>query len=46
MPGVWIETLRPPQLYSLPQIQHATAVASWLNRGKLVLVLPPDGAPD
>jgi len=40
-PGVHIETLHDPAHYTPIQIEKACAVASMLNRGKLVLVEPP-----
>ena len=40
-PGVHIETLHDPARYSSLQIEQACALASMLNRGKLVLVEPP-----
>ncbi len=40
-PGVHIETLHDPARYSHVQIEKACALASMLNRGKLVLVEPP-----
>jgi hypothetical protein len=41
MPGVHIETLHEPTRYSQIQIERACALATMLNRGKLVLVEPP-----
>ncbi len=41
MPGVHIETLHEPTRYSAIQIEKACALATVLNRGKLVLVEPP-----
>lgn len=37
-----IETLQPPTNYSSRQILFANAVASAMDRGRLVLVEPPD----
>jgi hypothetical protein len=41
IPGVHIETLHNPVLYTYAQIEKACALAQLLNRGKLVLVEPP-----
>jgi hypothetical protein len=41
IPGVHIETLHNPSQYSPSQIETASAVAQFLDRGKLVLVEPP-----
>jgi hypothetical protein len=41
IPGVHIETLHNPTRYTYGQIERATAIASALNRGKLVLVEAP-----
>jgi hypothetical protein len=41
IPGVHIETLHNPTRYSFRQIEQACAIAALLNRGKLVLVEPP-----
>lgn len=40
-PGVHIETLHNPVRYTRAQIENATAIASQLNRGKLVLTENP-----
>lgn len=41
LPGCHIETMQNPALYSHQQIERAAAIASALQRGKLVLVEPP-----
>ena len=41
IPGVHIETLHNPVRYTYGQIEKACAIAQMLNRGKLVLVEPP-----
>jgi hypothetical protein len=41
IPGVHIETLHNPVRYTYAQIERACAIAQMLNRGKLVLVEPP-----
>lgn len=41
-PRVTIETLLDPGCYSPAQIRLAYRVASALDRGKLVLTIPPD----
>ena len=41
IPGVHIETLHNPVRYTYAQIEKACAIAQMLNRGKLVLVEPP-----
>ena len=41
IPGVHIETLHNPVRYTYAQIEKACAIAQLLNRGKLVLVEPP-----
>ena len=41
IPGVHIETLYNPVRYTYAQIEKACAIAQMLNRGKLVLVEPP-----
>jgi hypothetical protein len=41
IPGVHIETLHNPVRYTYSQIEKACAIAQMLNRGKLVLVEPP-----
>lgn len=43
IPVVWIETLAKPDQYTPAQLKHATAIASWMNRGKLVLAVLPEG---
>ena len=42
IPGVHIETLHNPVRYTYSQIEKACAIAQMLNRGKLVLVEPPN----
>ena len=42
IPGVFIETLLPPQEYSDRQISLVCAIADALHRGKLVLCIPPE----
>ena len=42
IPGVHIETLQNPVRYTYSQIEKACAIAQMLNRGKLVLVEPPN----
>jgi hypothetical protein len=39
--GVHIETLQNPIRYTYAQIERACSIAQALNRGKLVLVEPP-----
>jgi hypothetical protein len=41
--GVHIETLSNPALYTRAQIELACAIARLLNRGRLVLCVPPAG---
>lgn len=41
IPGVYIETIRNPALYSEREISNACKVAAQLNRGKLVLCIEP-----
>lgn len=41
IPGVHIETLHNPARYTYAQIERACFIASVLDRGKLVLVEPP-----
>jgi hypothetical protein len=41
VPGVHLETLHNPVRYSPEQIEKACAIAQLLDRGKLVLVEPP-----
>jgi hypothetical protein len=41
IPGVHVETLHDPLRYAYAQIETACAVAQMLNRGKFVLVEPP-----
>jgi hypothetical protein len=41
IPGVHIETLQNPTRYTPAQIERACAIAHALNRGKMVLVEPP-----
>lgn len=41
IPGVHIETLFSPVRYTYAQIERACEIAHMLNRGKLVLVEPP-----
>jgi hypothetical protein len=41
IPGVHVETLQSPVKYTQAQIEKACAIAQLLNRGKLVLVEPP-----
>lgn len=42
IPGVWIETLKPPSDYDPQQIEYAVHIASVLNRGRLVLLVEPE----
>lgn len=42
IPGVHLETIAKPQLYSEHQLDHACQIAQALNRGKLVLCTVPD----
>jgi hypothetical protein len=42
-PGVHVETLLNPGLYTPAQIEWAVAIAHFLHRGKLVYCLPPEG---
>jgi hypothetical protein len=41
IPGVHIETLQNPVLYTYAQIERACSIAQLLGRGKLVLLEPP-----
>lgn len=41
MPGVHIETIRPPQQYTDLQLDRACEIARALNRGRLILCEPP-----
>jgi hypothetical protein len=41
VPGVHIETLHNPARYTPEQIEKACAIAQLLDRGKFVLVEPP-----
>jgi hypothetical protein len=41
IPGVHIETVHNPVLYTYAQIEMACVIAQALNRGKLVLAEPP-----
>lgn len=43
IPGVHIETLHNPVRYTYAQIEQACAIASALNRGKLIVLEPPKG---
>jgi hypothetical protein len=43
IPGVHIETIRNPTLYTVEQIEQACRIAAQLNRGKLCLVEKPSG---
>jgi hypothetical protein len=43
IPGVHIETLDKPTRYTPAQIETACRVAAMMNRGKLILVEPPEG---
>lgn len=45
IPGVHIETLVNPVLYSYAQVERACAVAGQLARGKFVLCETPPPAP-
>lgn len=45
IPGVHIETLVNPVLYSFAQIERACEVAALLNRGKLILCETPPPPP-
>jgi hypothetical protein len=40
-PGVQIETLQHPSRYSAAQLDRACRIALLLDRGKLILVEPP-----
>ena len=42
VPGIHVETLEDPSRYSAAQIELACALAQMLNRGKLVLLEPPE----
>jgi hypothetical protein len=44
-PGVQIETLRNPQLYTPPQMARARAIADALTRGRFVLAERPRRIP-
>jgi hypothetical protein len=41
IPGVHVETLHDPVRYAYVQIEKACAIAQVLNRGKFVLLEPP-----
>lgn len=41
IPGVYIETLQPPQRYTEAQIERVCTIAHLLGRGKFVLVEAP-----
>jgi hypothetical protein len=41
IPGVHVETLHNPLRYAPTQVELACQIAALLNRGKLVLVVPP-----
>jgi hypothetical protein len=41
LPGVHVETIHNPRRYTYAQIERAYAIAHRLDRGKLVLVEPP-----
>jgi len=41
IPGVHVETLESPVRYTTEQIEQACLIAQLLNRGKFVLVEPP-----
>lgn len=41
--GVWISTLDKPQAYTPKQLDLACKLAGVLNRGELVLAIPPEG---
>ena len=41
IPGIHIETIHNPCLYTYAQVERACAIAMMLGRGKLVLVEPP-----
>jgi hypothetical protein len=41
--GALIETLRDPLRYSRDQLDLMCRVASWLNRGRLLVFEEPDG---
>jgi hypothetical protein len=43
IPGVHVETLRSPSLYTPAQLDKAVAIAHFLHRGKFVYCLPPEG---
>jgi hypothetical protein len=43
-PGVHVETLLNPGLYTPAQIDWAVAIAHFLHRGKFVYCLPPERA--
>lgn len=43
IPGVHIETVHHPIRYTHQQIEKATLVAAFMNRGKLVLAEDPAG---
>jgi hypothetical protein len=43
IPGVHIETLHKPTAYSQAEIDLACKVAFAMDRGKLVLVVKPEG---
>ena len=46
LPGVHIETLLNPALYTAIQIERAARLAYALGRGRFVLLEPPRGAVD
>jgi hypothetical protein len=41
LPGVHIQTLHNPKLYTDAQIDRACEIAQQINRGKLLLCEPP-----
>jgi hypothetical protein len=43
IPGVHVETLRKPTLYTPAQIELACKVAFVMNRGKMILLAEPEG---
>ena len=45
IPGVHIETLLNPHCYSARQLDRACKIAYLLNRGKLIIVEPPEPTP-
>lgn len=40
--SVHIETIHTPAHYSQEELDHACLIAAYLNRGKLVLLKPPE----